>query len=158
MREKKKDNIPWWAMKYPFASDEKKPALIKTEDEIYSIYGFGPNKINVRLSCSTDKILTSIWIVPPGQCFEPADIHSGDEPYYILKGVATIINPETGQVIEAKAGDAVLIPAQCWHQTYNFTDEDMELIVFIEGKPWDTKDMELVESLTLKQIYYKGES
>jgi len=120
-----KSNIPWWANKYPFPPEEKKPALIRQEDEIYSNYGKGNDRITCEIFISTDKILMSARIVPPGQSFQPPDIHTGDEPYYVLKGVASVYNPETGQLVEAKAGDAVLMPAGCWHVVYNFGEDDV---------------------------------
>jgi len=152
------NNIPWWANKYPFPPDKKKPVLIKQEDEIYSNYGRGNDRITVQIFISTDKILLSAWIVPPGQSFQPPDIHTGDEPYYVLKGVATVCNPETGQVVEAKAGDVVFIPAGCWHETYNFGEDDMYLCAIIEGKPWNPEAMKLVEEAVLHPVGYKMSS
>lgn len=52
----------------------------------------------------------SEWTVLPGQTSQPPGIHFGDEPYYILKGRPTIVNPEAGRCIQAKEGDVVLIP------------------------------------------------
>jgi mannose-6-phosphate isomerase-like protein (cupin superfamily) len=152
------NNIPWWANKYPFPPDKKKPVLIKQEDEIYSNYGRGNDRITVQIFISTDKILLSAWIVPPGQSFQPPDIHTGDEPYYVLKGVATVCNPETGQVVEAKVGDVVFIPAGCWHETYNFGEDDMYLCAIIEGKPWNPEAMKLVEEAVLHPVGYKMSS
>jgi mannose-6-phosphate isomerase-like protein (cupin superfamily) len=151
----RKNNIPWWANKYPFPSDNKKPALIRRENELYNNYGRGNERMTVEIFISTDKILMSAWIVPPGQSFQPPDIHTGDEPYYILKGIASVCNPETGQVVEAKAGDVVFIPAGCWHVTYNFGEEDMYLCAIIEGQPWSPEAMKLVEQLKFHYSGYK---
>ena len=152
-----KNNIPWWANKFPFPPDQKKPALIRQQDEIYSNYGKDNNRITCEIFISTDKILMSAWVVPPGQSFQPPDIHTGEEPYFVLKGVATVNNPETGQVVEAKAGEAVLMPANCWHVVYNFGEEDMYLCAIIEGKPWSPEAMKWVEEAKLKTIGYKDE-
>ena len=152
-----KSNIPWWANKFPFPPDQKKPALIRQQDEIYSNYGKGNDKMTCEIFISTDKILLSAWIVPPGQSFQPPDIHTGEEPYYVLKGIASVNNPETGQVVEAKAGDAVFMPAHCWHAVYNFGDEDMYLCAIIEGKPWTLEAMKRVEEAELKTVGYKDE-
>jgi mannose-6-phosphate isomerase-like protein (cupin superfamily) len=152
-----KSNIPWWANKFPFPPDQKKPALIRQQDEIYSNYGKGNDKMTCEIFISTDKILMSAWVVPPGQSFQPPDIHTGEEPYYVLKGVASVNNPETGQLAEAKAGDAVFMPAHCWHAVYNFGDEDMYLCAIIEGKPWTAEAMKWVEEAKLKTVGYKDE-
>ena len=95
------------------------------------------------------------FTIPPGQSFQPPDIHAKDEPYYILKGVASILNPETGIVVEAEAGDVVLIPAGCWHTVYNFGEEDMYLCAIIEGASWSLKSMKFVKEAKLKYIGYK---
>lgn len=154
---KDKNNIPWWANRFPFPPDQKKPALIRQHDEIYSNYGKGNTRITCEIFISTDKILMSAWVVPPGQSFQPPDIHTGEEPYFVLKGVATVNNPETGQVVEAKAGEAVLMPAHCWHVVYNFGEEDMYLCAIIEGKPWSPEAMRWVEEANLKPVGYKDE-
>ena len=155
--DEEKSNIPTWANKYPFPPDKKKPAIIRQEDEVYNNYGIGDEKITVEVFISTDNILLSAWIVPPGQSFQPPDIHTGDEPYYVLKGVASVCNPETGQLVEAEAGSVVFIPAGCWHSTYNFGEEDMYLCAIIEGKPWSPEAMKLVEEAKLKPAGYKNE-
>ena len=58
----RKNNIPWWANNYPFPSDDKKPALIRRENELYNNYGRGNERMTVEIFISTDKILMSAWI------------------------------------------------------------------------------------------------
>ena len=159
-KENKKDvpqGWPAWAGNHPFPPDKKRPVLITSDKEVTTIYGTGRDRISPRIFISTDKILLSEWIVPPGGTFSPPDIHSGDEPYYVRKGVATIVNPETGQTLEVPEGDAVLIPAKSWHQVYNFTEQDVDIIAIIEGNMWDEADTEAVTDFTLKAKFYKGE-
>lgn len=151
----KNSNIPWWANNFPFPLNQKKPVLIRQQDETYSLYGNDNNRMNCEIFISTDKILMAAWAVPPGKSFQPPDIHTGDEPYYVLKGVATINNPETGQVIEAKAGDAVLIPAYCWHVVYNFGEDDMYLCAIMGENPWSAEALKWVGEAKLKPIGYK---
>lgn len=147
--------MPDWAGNHPFPPDKKKPVLITKKDEIVTVYGSGREKISPRVFASTDKILMSSWAVPPGQTFQPPDIHSGDELYYVLKGRPTIVNPETGQAVQAKEGDAILIPAKCWHCVYNFTDEEVVIVAIIEGPMWDKSDIEMVSDFKLEPVYYK---
>ena len=149
--------IPSWIGNLPFPPEEKRPCLIKPEQAHHTVYGFGKERISPRIYISTDKILMSDWTVPPGQTFSPPDIHAGDEPYYVLKGTATIVNPETGQVIEARAGDAVLIPARCWHTVYNFTDEDVVIVAIIAGKVWEEDDADIVTNYSLEPKFFKAD-
>ena len=145
--------IPAWIGNTPFPPDKKTPAHIPSP-AVVTVYGLGDERISPQVWVSTDKILISKWTVPPGQSFKPADIHGGDEPYYILEGVASIVNHETGQVTEAKAGDCVLIPANCWHLVYNFTDEPMTIIAIIAGKVWEEGQKETVEQDEVEPNYY----
>lgn len=149
--------IPWWIGNFPLPPDKKRPCLIKPEQAHHTVYGQGKERISPRVYVSTDKILISDWTVPPGQTFNPPDIHAGDEPYYVLKGTATIVNPETGQVIEAKAGDAVLIPARCWHTVYNFTEEDLVIVAIIAGKVWEEGDIDTVSNYELEPKFFKAD-
>jgi mannose-6-phosphate isomerase-like protein (cupin superfamily) len=149
--------IPRWMGRLPFPSGEKKPVKIASQDVGETdIYGEGRERMCCHTYVSTDKILISHWVVPPGQSFQPADIHSGDEPYYILQGEAHVFNPETGQLAQAKEGDIVFIPRKTWHQVYNFTDEDVIIVAIIAGKPWEQQDMEQVEKRGLTPVYFKG--
>lgn len=150
-----KSGIPEWMGRLPFEPGKKVPVKIdKTDTGITNIYGNGKEKMCTHTYISTDNILISHWIVPAGQSFQPPDLHSGDEPYYILDGEAHLFNPETGQLISAKAGDVVFIPRKSWHQVYNFSDRDVVIVAIIAGKPWEEKDMDLVEKRDFKPLYF----
>lgn len=155
MAKKEKSGIPEWIGNTPFPPNKKKPTLV-TEPSVVTVYGMGNERISPRVWVSTDKILISEWVVPPGQSFKPADIHGGDEPYYVAEGIATIVNHETGQVTEAKEGDCMLIPANCWHLVYNFTDEPVRIVAIIAGKVWEEGQKEEVEQQEVKPRYYNA--
>ena len=145
--------LPAWIGNTPFAPDKKKPVLV-AEPSVVTVYGIGDERISPRIWVSTDKILISEWSVPPGQSFQPADVHGGDEPYYVAEGTATIVNHETGQVTEAHAGDCVLIPAYCWHLVHNFTDEPVRIVAIIGGSVWDEGMEDTVEQDAIEPKYY----
>jgi len=151
-----KNKIPWWASKYPFPPDKKKPMLIRQENEIYFSYGKGNDIVTCEIFISTDNILLSAMTIPPGQSFQPPDIHTGDEMYYILKGIASVYNPETGQIIDAAVDSVVFIPANCWHLIYNFSEEDTYLCAVLEGQPWSPEAISWVEKAELKPVGYKN--
>ena len=139
--EKKASEIPAWMGNHPFTPDKKRPMLITREQELSTIYGVGSNRVAPRIYVSTDRILMSDFKVPPGGHFDPPDIHVADEPYYILKGTVNLVNPETGETIEVKAGDAAWIPAGGWHVAYNFGEEEAIVIAIIAGKVWSEDAM-----------------
>jgi mannose-6-phosphate isomerase-like protein (cupin superfamily) len=155
-----KYKVPWWLNNYPVPSDKKKPVLIKQEDEYYHNYGIGRGGVMLdEIFISTDKISLTAYTLPPGQCFNPPDVHPANEPYFIMKGTATLYNPETGVAVDAKEGSAVFIPEGVWHQVFNFTEKDVYICAMVEGAIWDDKALETVKDQKekLKIIGYKNE-
>ena len=152
-----KDKIPEWVGNLPEGKDNKKPLKIEVNDAGYTeIYGEGINRICCHTYISTNDILISDWIVPPGQSFQPPDIHAGDELYYILEGEAHVFNPETGQLVCAKQGSVVFTPRRSWHQVYNFSDDNVKIIAIITGKIWNPGDLDQVENKNLKSVFFNN--
>jgi mannose-6-phosphate isomerase-like protein (cupin superfamily) len=139
--ERAGSELPAWMGNHPFPPDKKRPALITRDMELSTVYGAGPHRVAPRIYVSTDKILMSDFKVPPGGHFEPPDIHVTDEPYYIAKGTLTLVNPETGQTLVVKAGEAAWIPAKAWHIAYNFGLEECIVVAMIAGQIWDPEGM-----------------
>ena len=152
----KSEGIPQWLGNIPFPPERKMPCVLSRENAKVIFYGSGKEKICVTIYCSTDRVLLSEWEVPPGQSFQPADIHSGDETYYILEGVLTEADHTTGQVVEVKQGGVIHIPAKTWHNAYNFTDKRLLLLNPAEGGMWVDDDLEQVSDFRLKTTRYKG--
>ena len=99
------------------------------------------------------------WECAPGRSFEPPDIHSGDEVYYITEGELIVENPNTGQVVQAKEGDCIHILLKTYHKPYNFTDKKTNLICMAQGILWKENDFDEVEEISdhkLKIVRYKG--
>lgn len=153
---KKITELPKWLMNFPFPPDKKEPCFLTEGRKTVSIYGSGREKIAAPVDCSTDQIIFNAWELSPGQTFQPPDIHAGDEVYYVLAGVITVVNPETGQAVEAEEGECVLIPRKTWHCSYNFTDKKVEILSPAEGQLWDEEDMKQVSDFKLKILHYKG--
>lgn len=135
-------NVPSYFGNFPFPPDRKKPVLIRRQDMLVFVYPqdtpyFGD--IN-RLCASTDKITVAVYSVAPGSKFEPPDVHSGDEVYYVIKGTLTQFNPETGDVHEVHEGEALYIPKGAWHQSYNFTDKEARMLAVLAPRVWDAEN------------------
>lgn len=150
------ENVPQWLGNVPFPPDRKTACALSRKNSKVIFYGSGKEKICVTIYCSTDRVLLSEWEVPPGQSFQPADIHSGDETYYILEGVLTEADHTTGQVVEVKQGEVIHIPAKTWHNAYNFTDKKLHLLNPAEGGMWAGDDLEQVSDFRQKTTRYKG--
>jgi len=124
---------------FPFEPDNKQPVVIKPEDRITEIYPPDrPYTSNiVWVWASTDLITQTEFVLSPGAFFGPPDAHAGDEMYLVLNGTLTEIQPELGTVIEAEEGDAILIPEGSFHQSYNFSDEEADILCAIAPRMWD---------------------
>ena len=85
---------------------------------------------------STDTITCCKYRLGPGNSFDPVDVHAGDEAYYVIKGCVTMFNPGTGQVVELKQGEAILMPKGAPHKAYNFTAEEAEMLAVIAPQIW----------------------
>ena len=135
--------IPDWMGNLPFEPDKKVPVKIDSNDMgETAIYGEGTQRICCYTYISTDNILISHWIVPPGQSFQPPDIHSGDEPYYVLKGEAHVFNPETDPVTIYVDEAAIIIPAGSFEMhendkyVYKNDDEGIFLCLNFVNNTW----------------------
>lgn len=155
-KKEKEATMPYWLERYPFEPDQKKPALITREQSIPRMFGKGSHRIATRLYISTDKITCTEFCVQPGDYFEPPDIHSGDEIYYVLEGTGTVLNPETGEVVTVQEGEALVIPKGTWHQTYNFGERQLLLACTFAPKIWAADDRGLAIQFEGPPVYYKG--
>jgi len=105
------------------------PQVIRKEDLKAAFFGPDGYRIPTWRAVISDKLHFSAYSIPPGGRYEPPDVHYGDEVYYILKGTLTMLNPETGEVLEVHAGEALWIPAGTWHQGHNFREEDVYAVL-----------------------------
>jgi mannose-6-phosphate isomerase-like protein (cupin superfamily) len=130
--------VPSFFGSFPFPPDRKRPAVVtkaSMKTFVYPLESLQHSDLNWVIA-STDKVFSAIYKIPPGGRFEPPDIHEGDEPYYILEGTLTMRNPDTDQTVEIRQGEALYIPKGAWHQGYNFTDEDLKILVMIAPQIW----------------------
>ena len=139
-KKTKKPFLPDWVGRLPFEPDKKRPAIIRPDMEVSTIYGNPPHQIAVHKYVSTDKLTCGDFVVPAGGYFAPPDIHPGDEFYYLLEGAATVFNPRTGEVYQLKQGEGFLIPGGVWHQVFNFGDKRVKILGTIAPAIWSEKD------------------
>lgn len=123
--------------KFPFAPDEKRPALLRKQDYFHMLYppdNAFTSDFNYVI-VSTDTMMVGIYELAPGASFDPIDIHPGDEQYFILEG-PVVQKSNYGQYLELQTGDGLLIPAETWHQGNNFSDHKVRILYFIAPKAW----------------------
>src|SRR3989304_560561 len=98
--------------KYPCPHDRKRPTVIRKENAVSLIYGRGDHLDSSPMYISTDKIYLGEYTVPPGEYFEPPDVHAGDECYFCLEGTAIIFDPVHGDAVEMNPAEAAGLPGR----------------------------------------------
>lgn len=142
---------------YPFPPDKKKPIHIRGElikDFLYPSERPHFSVIN-KLYVSTDKLTVATWQFGPGGTYDPPDIHVGDEVYYVLEGELTEHNPEIGEFIQVKKGEALLLPKGGYHKGYNLGQDIMRIFYVVAPKFWEG-DMPTMDFEPSKMKMYKG--
>lgn len=145
-----------WAGRHPFPPEEKRPFLLTRETSIPRVYGTPPHQIATWLHVSTDRLTCTEFVVHPGEYFDPPDIHSGEEVYYILEGTATVVNPGTGHVYTVEEGDVFRIPRKTWHQTFNFGNRRLTVLCSFAPELWPGGDPGAIEKFTGEPVFYKA--
>jgi quercetin dioxygenase-like cupin family protein len=88
---------------------------------------------------SSDKIHHLVFGLPPGGGFRHSDayrtVFAADEVLYVLSGTMVIANPETGEVHQVAAGDAVFFGPDTWHHAINYGTEPLRVLEFFAPPP-----------------------
>lgn len=124
---------------FPFKQAEKRPMhMTKDKLKLFIYTEEFPESSDLNwLIASTENMTVGEYQLSPGSTFDPVDIHAGDEIYHIIKGTVTMLNPETGQVVDVKEGESILLPKGAAHKAYNFTQDEALILFVIAPKIWD---------------------
>lgn len=150
-------NIPEWLCRYPYERDEKRPYVMRREEMKLFLYTetFPETSDLNWLITSTDYMTVGEYQLAPGSHFSPADVHAGDEIYYVLRGEVTLMQPEIGQTLVIRQGEGVLMPKRCPHIGYNFGESEARMLFMIAPKSWDEKnDIPLEYTGAMKTYQY----
>jgi len=129
--------LPDWIGNFPFPPDKKKPIVITRSQTKQFIYPDKPENSDFNWNyVSTDKCFIAQYQLSPGVKFAPADVHAGDEVYYVVEGTLTMLNSETGEVHQVEENECFFIPLGGWHQGYNFTNKLTRIFLIIAPKIW----------------------
>lgn len=95
--------------------------------------------VNDWIFSSSDRIHQLIFSLPPGKGFRHSEHHrtvfGADQLYYVLKGTLVIANPERGEVVRVRAGEAVCFRKDTWHHGFNFGDEELRVLEYFAPPP-----------------------
>jgi oxalate decarboxylase/phosphoglucose isomerase-like protein (cupin superfamily) len=157
-KNKKSSGMPEWMGSYPNPPEKKVPVVRRRTDAKPLVYGRGRHLDSTPLYISTDRIgYFGEYTVPPGEYFDPPDVHPGDECYYCIAGTAHLFDPVHGDVVVLNPGDALLIPKGVWHVGFNFGDKPFRLLALVAPHIWSEEDQGLDVNFRGKQAFYKGE-
>lgn len=124
---------------HPFPPDKKRPIHIRGElikDFLYPVERPHFSVLN-KLYVSTDKLTIATWELAPGATYDPPDLHFGDEVYYVIRGELTEHNPQIGEFIQVKKGEALLLPKGGYHKGYNFGQDIMRIFYIVAPRFWE---------------------
>lgn len=130
--------IPDYFCNWPFPKGKQRPCMQKQSELRKFLYTdeFPETSDLNWLIASTENMTVGEYQLAPGTHFEPADVHAGDEVYYVLKGEVTMFQPATGQVVQVGEGEGILMPKGCPHMGYNFTESESRMLYVIAPKIW----------------------
>jgi mannose-6-phosphate isomerase-like protein (cupin superfamily) len=125
----------------PYPPKSKKPCVIREGDHKTDFFSHEvPEESNIfAVIASTDKLHCGMMYMAPGSTWRFVDEHLGDETYYLLQGNLTELECDSGECVEANAGDTLFIPMGCKHKGYNFSEEKQVLFWSIAPKMWPDK-------------------
>ena len=150
-------NPPEWLGNYTFPKDQQRPCRLKQEElKLFLYTEEKPETSDLNwLVASTQTQTVGEYQLAPGSHFSPADVHAGDEIYYVLKGEVTMFQPETGQVVRVMQGEGILMPKGCPHIGYNFGESELRMLYVIAPQAWDADGIPLEYNGAMKLYKYE---
>lgn len=148
---------PDYFCNYPFPREKKKPCMQKQSELKKFLYTeeFPETSDLNWLIASTDSVTVGEYQLAPGSHFEPADVHAGDEIYYVMRGEVTMFQPESGQTLNILEGQGILMPKGCPHIGYNFGETEARMLYAIAPRIWDEDGPPLEYTGEMKLYKYK---
>ena len=139
--------VPDWYQNIPaFKNGKKKPTKITKDMELVTTYGVNGQDMIAYFFVSTAQVNSSAFICPPGHHLEPPGVHCNDEVYYVVKGTVTVSNPDTGEAVRVKEGNALVIPKGTLHIVDNFSEESLYVLCFIH-RIWNEKEWQKLQQM-----------
>ncbi len=119
------------------------PTLIRFEEATRFLWGDEESgRVSDWVYGSGKRIASFMFSLRPGAYFSHSrqfkTFYAQQRLYYVYKGQITIHNPESGQVADARQGQAIFWQGEKWHYGYNFGDSEtliLEAVVPPETAP-----------------------
>jgi mannose-6-phosphate isomerase-like protein (cupin superfamily) len=109
------------------------PTLFRRAEVPYVVWGDDESGYVNDLFYVLSKQMVLVTVtMPPGARFRSSDrfraYFDTHECLYVLRGQYTCLDPETGEVRTARAGEMLFMPEKRWHYGHNFGSEELHLL------------------------------
>lgn len=117
-----------------------RPTLITRQDVTRYIWGDQESgRVADWIYVSTDLIHLLQFGLPAGGRFthspEFRTVFAADEVLFVTEGSMVLANPETGEVVEARSGEAVFFRRDTWHHAFAAGEEPLRVLEFFSPPP-----------------------
>ncbi len=104
----------------------KGPMVVRHRDAARFLWGDGKSQEVADVVYGRNEVIgTLLFKLRPGGYFKSSDTWKSyfdqDRFYYVVKGEIAVQDPETGEIVVARAGEAVHWRGAKWHFGYNFS-------------------------------------
>lgn len=116
------------------------PTLVRRSEIKHHIWGDRQSGlVGDWLYASTDKIHVIEFGLAPGHWFKHSPsfrtVFAADEVLFVLQGAMLACNPETGEVVECRAGESVFFRRDTWHHVRAEGAEPLRVLEFFSPPP-----------------------
>lgn len=95
--------------------------------------------VNDWVYVSSERLYQIVLSMPPGASFRHSErnrtIFGADEVYLVLTGSFALANPETGEILRLKAGQAAWFGPDTWHHGFVLGDAEATVLEFFAPPP-----------------------
>jgi quercetin dioxygenase-like cupin family protein len=110
-----------------------RPQLVKHQDAARFLWGDAKSgQVADLIYGRNTRISALIFKLKPGGFFRSSDTWKSffdqHRYYYVIKGQLTIQDPQSGEVVTAKAGEAIYWRGAKWHFGFNFSSEETAVL------------------------------
>lgn len=95
--------------------------------------------VNDWVYVSSERLYEIVLSMPPGASFRHSErnrtVFGADELYLVLDGTFALANPETGEVVHLRAGDAAWFGPDTWHHGFVVGPDESRVLEYFAPPP-----------------------
>jgi len=106
---------------------QEKPWVLASDDNPY-LSTKSSQGCDVKIYVRGDKVACGNFVIPPGKRLGRISAHSGDETYYVVKGILKVELPRLEETVEVKTGQVFYMPGGMIHAPFNDGSDECEVL------------------------------